>query len=482
MGGSESHLRELLESNKALERSVREMTRLDIEHDKQIVSEFGALSHTLGDVGGMLGDLDVSLGLLTSAVETGFAEQAHWLRLQTEELRAISAILRSPRETEAAELKARGLTAYEKRLYSEAFADFVEAGSINPYDYETHFLAGSIALARLGAVDTAVQEFDLAAKYAATVSDVDTVLSLLALSRACERLGDLASASEAAEQARGIAPTSIVTRYAVARYAAVSGQHSEAILGLTTLFIESPTMAAFARSDSLLVSDEAGDVIPIATQSAKAVIVQGLQPLAELRDEVASVKDVLGSWDERARWSKWNAPFAKTATALRIWDSAAEFDDLVSLNLLARGCGELVGSLRNDFASAIHSEVVSAQSRLDDAKRSRTNPLELYAVIGAAILATGLGAFLGIGAWGALQAGLLWRIAVGLLTFAVVSVTMTTLGVLLTLRLVGDLGRHESESERVNREHDEKLVKELTAMKKQMWNENTAAGYALKYT
>lgn len=230
------------------------------------------IAHTLDS---RLQGVEDELGLLAEAVDSGFANVAYCLRMQSEQLASILATLQAPLSTQARELVARAQLAYLNGWTAEAKTDYGESVRLNPYDFSAHFVLGNIALVDDEDFKTAAAEFELSAKYAEPYSKRDVCLALLGASDAYCRMSQFSEALEAARAALAVVPGLPEGRYSAGR----------ALSGLGEPLARNELLEAFRWRPRLTVrsmSDSTLDKHPVARDAA----------LEEFRDELRGLATV----------------------------------------------------------------------------------------------------------------------------------------------------------------------------------------------
>jgi tetratricopeptide (TPR) repeat protein len=171
--------------------------------------------------------MESAIGMLVSAVDSGFAEISYELHVQSDYLRQILEVLQAPLDTQSRELRRRAQEAYANGWIDEAQEDFERSRELNKYDFTVHQYLGNIAFFHREDFKAADQSYAAAAKYAAPKSDFDAALALLSRAAVSQAGEDVLGALEFAEQALSTSPDLPEAQYAVARYLAASGSTDE---------------------------------------------------------------------------------------------------------------------------------------------------------------------------------------------------------------------------------------------------------------
>ena len=239
-----------LHSLQNLDRDVRRQ----VSATEQVAASVEALAQVERSNGFVLGEIRGSLGLVSDQLYRGFSQLAYEQRLQSEALRDMLEALRNPSTVQAREFRERGLYAYRNGWFEEAAAALKAAAKHDPFDFTVHQVLGDMAMLCVGDFPAAAEEFALAARYAAPVSNVDAAFARMSEARALRCAGRFGEAKRAALEAVRLAPKLPESHYVAAQAALGDGDRATARVELLQAVARRPTLALLAVNDDLLGS------------------------------------------------------------------------------------------------------------------------------------------------------------------------------------------------------------------------------------
>jgi tetratricopeptide (TPR) repeat protein len=143
---------------------------------------------------------------LGALFQWGFDEVLCQLSLQRQDLKQILTTLQAPLDTQAKELRLRGLEALRNGWHEEALRDLLVSEQKNYRDFTVLRAVAAIYLRREHWAEARAY-YEKAATYARPYSPRDAAEAHLGASVACRQQGDIASAYRHSESATGLSPS-----------------------------------------------------------------------------------------------------------------------------------------------------------------------------------------------------------------------------------------------------------------------------------
>lgn len=169
---------------------------------------------------------------LAAAFDWGFSELVWQLEQQREVLTNILERLELPLDTQAKELKKRAEKAYRNGLVDDALEDFLESEKKNRYDFTVHQYLGNIYFFEKKMIETALEYYEKAVKYATPESPYYASFALIHIALIKYIQEDFQKAYEATSKAIDISPNFYEAHFQHARYCANLGRYDETIAHL----------------------------------------------------------------------------------------------------------------------------------------------------------------------------------------------------------------------------------------------------------
>lgn len=163
---------------------------------------------------------------LGALFQWGFDELLCQLSLQRQDLKQILTTLQAPLDTQAKELRLRGLEALRNGWHEEAVRDLLVSEQKNYRDFTVLRAVAAIYVRREHWAEARVY-YEKAAKYARPYSPRDAAEAHLGASVACRQQGDIASAYRHSESAVGLSPSLLEAHYDHAVNATCASQSPE---------------------------------------------------------------------------------------------------------------------------------------------------------------------------------------------------------------------------------------------------------------
>lgn len=226
------------DTNVFLSRQISRKIKADLESANRIVASQERIADRIDEAA--LGINRVSGGLesLRATFEWGFVDLVWQIEQTREVLQDILEVLQAPLDTQAKELRERGVEAYQNGWFDEALEDFLESEKKNRYDFTIHQFLGNIHLFHRKDSEKAMECYKKAEKYATPKSTYYVSYALLGIGLVHYIHGNFQEACESTLKAIKIHPTSYEAYYQHAQYCACLGKYDEAVKYLRIAIVE----------------------------------------------------------------------------------------------------------------------------------------------------------------------------------------------------------------------------------------------------
>lgn len=219
---------------------------------------------------------------IASTLEWGFSELSWELQQQTNILREIAMILKTPSEIKANEWRQMGEELRRRRVYDEAIEFLLKSLETNPLDYRTYVGLGEAYLC-IGKFDDAKKYFEKSLPHAPAEFYKSYSLRLIGRIYYCRE--DYNHAIRLLNEAVDVSPTFIQARYDLAQYYAVKGDAKKS-LPLLRVVVE-------MNSFYFYLSEKEGNFDPIRREVSKLQEEMTEEVYGNTQVEISKAKNIL---------------------------------------------------------------------------------------------------------------------------------------------------------------------------------------------